>query len=388
MTEPPAWVPPVAQPVPPPIAATITPPPPPARIEYPVSRPSPNPGRGPSTLIIVLIVVGVLVALIVGLIALVNSLISSIDSSLPDYPGEPYAPTEPYEPYEPVDAVVDPPPAYPGPGVIGTTLTTPDGVSATLEKLDCGLDGAVGMDLVPEGQFCRVSLVLLNESPQQLEMGSGQFVLFGGDAEYPTVPEANKFADQPGGVFLRPNAEADVFVYFDVPIDAVVDRLVYENALTWSLVPGAEAAPAPTTPPTDTNGSRTPLGTTVVTEEFGADGGLAITVTAVTCGLAEAPDSPKPIEPAGEFCRVDATVENRTDEQYKVSGADFTLLTADSSYTTELSANRYSYQRISDWIQPGETDDCVLFFDVPPETVATGVRFSTASGSGVTFRAE
>lgn len=365
----PTWVPPAPPPVPPPVTTALARPPipPPGANPYAPSYPV-KPGRGPSTLVVVLVIVGVFIVLVVGLIALSRSLVSSVGEF-----GDPYEPAEPYEPDEPpppVEPTIEPPAPYPGPGVVGSTLTTLTGVSATLEKFECGLEAAVGTEVRPEGAFCRASLVLLNENATLLELGSQDFRLFGAGTEYPTVPEGNTFADQPGGVFLGANAEADVFVYFDVPVGAAVDQLVYQrasvdgDALTWSLVPGAEAAPPPPPPPA---------------------GGLDATVTAVTCGLAEAPDVPRPIEPDGEFCRVDVVVENRTGTDYRVSGADFTLLTADASYTTSSRANRFSYQRLSDWIAPGETDACVLYFDVPPGTSPTGVRFGPTTGSAVTF---
>jgi hypothetical protein len=379
---PPAWVPPVAQPVPPPIPRPLVSAPPPAYNPYLATPPPLSPPRGSSTLVIVLIVVGVLVALVVGLILLFNAFLSSFTSS-GSPPSGPV--TQPDPVFTPRESTA-PPPTAPlgGPGA---TLTTEHGVSITVETPSCyNFQGPGGPGDV--GRSCSVPVDVANDGPEQIKISSSDFVLFLGERQYTPNSGESLFFGVPRSSYLDPANGGLVLLWFDVAVEGGdPTRLEFQRrgAVDTALTVEFAAVPPPS-PVDESLGPDTgPLGSTLVTEELVVDGGYAVTVTAVECGLPEAPDQSAALTPDGEFCRVDATVENRTSEEYKVSGVDFKLLIDGTSYTTSSSANRFGIQRRSDWIPPGETDNCVLYFDVPVGTVPTGVRFGSYWGSGVTF---
>lgn len=364
---PPPWVPPVAQPVAPPVPV-VPPPTPPTAVAgpppgYPGSHvgyaPAPRPpSRGPSTLAIVLIVVGVLAALVVGLVFLVGALASSIESyDPPEYTAAP-------EPAESPRPTFSPPPTNLGPGGVGDTLTTSHGVSVRLGKAECGLDGAVGVDVVPDGQFCRVIVNVLNESPEQIKVTGIDFTLIGPTGQFTASSEASRFRDQPTSGFLRPGAEFEVRLYFDVPVGTVIDRfeyqrnLAFDDRLSWFVQPTAvgDGPASPEAPPGNAKG---PVGTALIT----------------TDGLV----------PDGQFCRVTYDVTNGTDDDIKLQAFDLTLFAGGDAYTTSSEANRFDGEERSAWLQPGDTATSVIYYDIPEGLSPDRVRYVQYYGSAVDF---
>lgn len=390
MTDPPeppvAWVPPVAQPVPPPVRTPLLAPPPPGSNPYAPNPYAPNPaapqpptgGRGPSNLAIVLIVVGVLVGLVVGLVVLFTALVSSI---------QPYDPpvSEPEPVFTPRESTA-PPPTSPVGGP-GDTLTTDHGVSITVETPSCVSYGN------GEGETthrrCSVPVDMVNDGLEQIKVSSIDFALYLGDARYSPTSEDSLFFGVPRSTRLDPATGGLVLLWFDVAIDGgeptSLEFQRYGVVDTQLTVEFSQRGPAQ--PPAQHDENTAPLGSTlqVYPSYDTADGSLAVTVLTVQCGLPEAPAEDGPIRPEGEFCAVTATVGNGTSESQKVSGADFTLLAGGTRVTTSSPANRFDGQRRSDFVDPGAVIDCTVWFDVPVGTTPTAVRFATYYGDAATF---
>lgn len=387
MTDPPqppqAWVPPVAQPVPPPVMTPLLAPPPPGPSNpnpYAPTPPRPSSG-GPSTLVIVLIVVGVLVALIVGLVFLFGSLINSIGSSSPYDP--PVSQPDPV--FTPRESTA-PPPTAPVGGP-DQTLTTEHGVSITVEKPSCVsyADGQGGAS----HRRCSVPVDVANDGLEQIKLSSIDFGLYIGETRYAPNSEDSLFFGVPRSSRLDPANGGLVLLWFDVPVDGAEPTSlefqrygVVDTALTVEFSqPSAGAQPAP---PVFTGA---PLGSTLqALPTFNNEMGyLEITMHTVECGLTEAPSDEGTLRPDGQFCKVTATVGNQTAGAQKVSGADFTLIVDGKRVTTSSPANRFDGQRRSDFMESGEADECILWFDVPVGAVPTGVSYFTYGGSPADF---
>ncbi len=347
-----------------------------AYVAPPIGSPwAPEPRRSPLFGLLVGLAILVLVAVPAAVIVL---LLTTVPQSSQDASSD-HQPTPVFTPRDPTA-----PPATAPQGAAGDTLTTEHGVSITVEAPSCysfqaGSPGDVE-------RRCSVPVDVVNDGPEQIKVSASDFDLFFDDTRYTPNAEDSLFFGVPRASWLDPATAGMVLLWFDVALEGEPTSLVYQRlysvdtALTVEFVPPPTAAPPP--PVSDTVA---PIGSTLEAPVLTEEGVLAVTVHSLECGLAEAPAEDGPITAEGQFCRVEATVQNNLLDTTKVSGADFTLIAGEKRFTTASPANRFDGQRRSAFIEPGGSADCTVWFDVPAGTAPTAVHYVTYWGTGVTF---
>jgi len=113
---------------------------------------------------------------------------------------------------------------------LGETGTTGNGVEFTATAVECGIP-TVDNEYDPvdaDGQFCKVSLTVANKGTVPFSYAPSFAAAFVGDAEYgfdseATVRDTDAVLDE----FVNPDASIDTVVYFDLPSDAIITRLVF-----------------------------------------------------------------------------------------------------------------------------------------------------------------
>lgn len=342
----------------------------------PIGSPwAPQPKRSPlfgfliglASLVLVAVPVGVIVLLLTG---------------VPRPAQDPSAGEQPSPVFTPRESTA-PPPTAPA-GVAGDTLTTEHGVSITVESPSCYLyqAGAPG----ETARRCSVPVEVVNDGPEQIKVSASDFDLFIGETVYTPNSEESLFFGVPRASRLEPATGGLVLLWFDVALEGEPTSLVYQRLYSIDTELTVEFAPPPTAaPPPPASDTVAPIGSTLEAPVLTEEGVLAVTVHSLECGLAEAPAEDGPIDAEGQFCRVEATVQNNLMDTTKVSGADFTLLAGEERFTTASPANRFDGQRRSAFIEPGGSADCTVWFDVPLGTAPTAVHYVTYWGTGVTF---
>jgi hypothetical protein len=133
--------------------------------------------------------------------------------------------------------------------------------------------------------------------------------------------------------------------------------------------PDQSSTGSATTPPAP---AKAGIGDTVTSRD-----GVAVTVSAVTCGLATAGDSFLTDTAKGQFCQVNVNISNGTSKSVNVSSFDFSGFIGDSKYETSSIANSYGGDSFSTDLNPGLAADSTLFFDIPAGAVLDTFQYQT-----------
>lgn len=100
-----------------------------------------------------------------------------------------------------------------------------------------------------------------------------------------------------------------------------------------------------------------------------ADDGSQYTVTAFACSIPSVGEAPFDSVAQGEYCRLDLTVTNTGDQAVVFNGSEVEAYAGDVEFTTDAGASVYADgNAFFESVNPGNTLNSVLFFDVPPGT--------------------
>ena len=120
--------------------------------------------------------------------------------------------------------------------------------------------------------------------------------------------------------------------------------------------------------------------TAKIGEVVKTDSGLNVTVSAVTCGLATAPNTFEgldPVVPQGQFCQIDFTVENAGDKEAILFPNYFGGLIGDVQYAADSSSSKFNGDNsMSITLNPGLSVTGVAFVDIAAGQTLDAITFS------------
>jgi len=116
------------------------------------------------------------------------------------------------------------------------------------------------------------------------------------------------------------------------------------------------------------------------------ESGLGYTVNSLECGIGTVGADYLTVEPTGEFCKVDVTFINNSDEPAYFLSSDGTAFIGTSEYSADSSATSYAAYAEGDedgayldQVNPGIEVSSDLYFDVPAGTQPDRIEFSSFS---------
>lgn len=122
--------------------------------------------------------------------------------------------------------------------------------------------------------------------------------------------------------------------------------------------------------------------------EAARDGQFEFVVKSVECGKPSVVDSSGYMTKTaqGQFCLVDLSVKNIGDKQQNFSQSDQKLLNASGTqYSSDLTATLYHNNNADAWgsqINPGNSVEGVLVFDIPKDQAAASAELHDSAFSG------
>lgn len=101
--------------------------------------------------------------------------------------------------------------------------------------------------------------------------------------------------------------------------------------------------------------------------------GVALTVHSATCGLTETDDEWLPETATGQFCAIEFSLYNGTNDPLSLSSSDFGGLIGEAEYGAE--ALRFGEDRYLADLNPGLTIDGKLYIDIPVDSTLEYVTY-------------
>lgn len=153
---------------------------------------------------------------------------------------------------------------------------------------------------------------------------------------------------------------------FEAAVSASPNAVVSSSPVTVpSEAPSSAASkPKPSSPPSKkSNSDEASVGQTVTNNK-----GVAVTFTAVTCGLATAGDSFLQQTAKGQFCEVKYTVKNGSKDKIDLWATDITGLIGSTTYDTNDRVSYFGgeYNFTTD-LNPGLSTDGIVYIDIPKD---------------------
>jgi hypothetical protein len=117
---------------------------------------------------------------------------------------------------------------------LGETGVTANGIGFTVSAVECGI-ATVGDEyssVDAAGQFCKVSLNVVNNDTEPFTYLSSYAAAYVGESEYAPSSDASIYSAEDVVIIedLNPGASLDTAVYFDVPADATISRLTFTES--------------------------------------------------------------------------------------------------------------------------------------------------------------
>ena len=118
---------------------------------------------------------------------------------------------------------------------LGELGTTDSGLGFRVDAVECGIpqvgEGTLSSTPV-NGQYCKVDMTFVNNSPESVYFSTSYGSGFVGETEYLRDSAATTWAEtEPGtelfGDDVAAGAELSADLYFDIPTDATLDRIVF-----------------------------------------------------------------------------------------------------------------------------------------------------------------
>lgn len=170
------------------------------------------------------------------------------------------------------------------------------------------------------------------------------------------------------------------------------------GALSQSSEPAPAAAPAAGSPsasppppaPSATSSPSAPAPSPSslpgVGQTVSSRAGVGFTVTAVQCGLGAQVGVIDTITPKGQFCRVDFTVANGSQQPQELTRWNLFGYIDKSRYEADDELGRFGDDYFAATVNPGLSVPCSVYFDVPPGATLDRVKLMTDwwGGDGAT----
>ena len=119
---------------------------------------------------------------------------------------------------------------------IGEIGQTESGAGYRVDAAECGITsiGEGTMIAEPDGQFCKVDVTFINNTEEETYFSTSFASGFVGGTEYTTDADAVLYSyDETGpelyGDNVAPGAELPSVLYFDIPVGAPLDRIVFTS---------------------------------------------------------------------------------------------------------------------------------------------------------------
>jgi len=114
---------------------------------------------------------------------------------------------------------------------LGETGTTTNGIAYTVTAVECGIATVSNEydSITADGQFCKVSLTVQNNDTEPFTYSGNYSAAYVGNTEYAPDSDAGYATDEEVSMYedLNPGASVDTLVFFDIPADATITRLVF-----------------------------------------------------------------------------------------------------------------------------------------------------------------
>jgi hypothetical protein len=166
---------------------------------------------------LIVAVVGWVVAIVVTVVTVLVGVGTGLDSGLGDVP----------IPESTVSGDLVP---------LGQAVTNSDGVSFTLDSVECGLSttGADFFDETPVGEWCQIDYTVQNGGTEAVSLLSGDIKAYAGDAAYEADDATGRFGQDYFTTDVNPGLSADSVVFVDVPVGTSLDAVAFAPVLSFS----------------------------------------------------------------------------------------------------------------------------------------------------------
>ncbi len=108
--------------------------------------------------------------------------------------------------------------------------------------------------------------------------------------------------------------------------------------------------------------------------------GVAVTFTAVTCGLAQAGPEFLVETAKGQFCEVKYSVNNGSKDKISLFSSDVTGLIGDLTYDADGTVSTFGGDYFTTDLNPGLATDAVVYIDIPADKALNYVVFHPQFG--------
>ena len=173
-------------------------------------------------------IVGFIVAVVVSIVSLVAASANSPGNAGQTRPAAPNSSTEPAEEEEPpADAL-----AQPSEATVGQTVTSRDGISFTVNAVNCGMSsyGDSFLTETASGQFCEIRFTVVNGSDKTLDLFAGDVTGLIGQAEYEPEATLAGFGDDGFYSKLNPGLTTEGIAVIDIPAGAKLDYVQLQTS--------------------------------------------------------------------------------------------------------------------------------------------------------------
>lgn len=123
---------------------------------------------------------------------------------------------------------------------LNETGVTANGIGYTVSAVECGIPSVGGSGTVTEadGQFCKVSLNVVNNDTEPFTYLSSYSAAYVGETEYAPSDEASIYSDEEVVIIedINPGSSIDTVIYYDIPVDATITRLTFTETYASDII--------------------------------------------------------------------------------------------------------------------------------------------------------
>lgn len=135
-----------------------------------------------------------------------------------------------------LDQIPDTPLSVDGTVALGQSVTNGDGVTFTLDAVECGLTstGADFFDETPTGEFCRLDYTVANDGTESVSLLAADVTAESGAISYEADDATGRFGEDYFTTDVNPGLAVPCIVFVDVPVGTAVDTIVFAPVLSFS----------------------------------------------------------------------------------------------------------------------------------------------------------
>jgi len=137
------------------------------------------------------------------------------------------------------DPDVLPQPEAPVTGELGAPVTNAQGITFTLNSVECGL-GSTGDELfdeTPAGEYCRVDFRVDNGGSEKVTLYSPDITASAGGSTFEADDDTGRYGDDYVTTDLNPGLGVDAYVFIDVPVGTVLESVRFDPVISTTLQP-------------------------------------------------------------------------------------------------------------------------------------------------------